>query len=273
MPRMDDDLLPIGRFGRLAGLSVGALRHYDEVDLLRPASVDPDTGYRSYRRDQLDDARTIVRLRELETPVETIRAYLAADDPAERRRLIVAHRRRTEARTVRLQRVVHQLGQMTMEEPGAMTTQLPSELDPATERSLATDLFNHTWRLLELPDRTPVQDDEMLHAAHASRHHWGRVGDATNLAIGEWQCARVYAVLGRGEPSVHHAQRSLEICEANGLRDFQIAAAYEALARAYATYGDSAALREWKSRAEAALAGIADPDDREIIAGDIATLP
>jgi hypothetical protein len=58
MPRMDDDLLPIGRFGRLAGLSVGALRHYDEVDLLRPASVDPDTGYRSYRRDQLDDART-----------------------------------------------------------------------------------------------------------------------------------------------------------------------------------------------------------------------
>lgn len=111
---MDDDLLPIGRFARLAGLSVGALRHYDEVDLLRPARVDPATGYRSYRRDQLDDARTIVRLRELETPVETIRAFLAADDPGERRRLVDGDRRQTKARTVRLQRVERQLGQMTM---------------------------------------------------------------------------------------------------------------------------------------------------------------
>ena len=36
-----DDLLTIGRFARLAGLSVGALRHYDELDLLRPAGTDP----------------------------------------------------------------------------------------------------------------------------------------------------------------------------------------------------------------------------------------
>lgn len=266
-------MLPIGRFARLAGLSVGALRHYDEVDLLRPARVDPETGYRSYRRDQLDDARTIVRLRELETPVETIRGFLAADDPAERRRLIEGHRRRTEARTVRLQRVVHQMGQMSMEDSGAMTTKLPTELDPATERALAADLFNHTWRLLELPDRTPAQDDEMVHAAHASRHHWGRVGDASNLAIGEWQCSRVYAGLGRGEPALHHARRSVEICEANGLADFQIASAYEAMARAYATAGDTAGLREWKAKASAALNHIADDDDREIIAGDIATLP
>ena len=39
--RSMDDLLTIGRFARLAGLSVGALRHYDELDLLRPARIDP----------------------------------------------------------------------------------------------------------------------------------------------------------------------------------------------------------------------------------------
>lgn len=43
------DLIPIGRFARLAGLSIGALRHYDELDLLRPADVDRFTGYRRYR--------------------------------------------------------------------------------------------------------------------------------------------------------------------------------------------------------------------------------
>ena len=50
---MDDDLRSIGRFARLAGLSVGALRHYDELDLLRPADIDRFTGYRRYRRAQL----------------------------------------------------------------------------------------------------------------------------------------------------------------------------------------------------------------------------
>ena len=81
---MDDDLLSIGRFARLAGLSVGALRHYDELDLLRPAEVDAFTGYRRYRREQLETARTIARLRELELPLDEIREVLAIDDPAER---------------------------------------------------------------------------------------------------------------------------------------------------------------------------------------------
>ena len=73
MSAMDDDLLSIGRFARLAGLSVGALRHYDEQDLLRPAEIDRFTGYRRYRRIQLDTARTIARLRDLELPLDEIR--------------------------------------------------------------------------------------------------------------------------------------------------------------------------------------------------------
>ena len=52
-----EQLMPIGRFARLTGLTVKALRHYDEVGLLRPAAVDPDTGYRSYAPDQFDVRR------------------------------------------------------------------------------------------------------------------------------------------------------------------------------------------------------------------------
>ncbi len=48
----EPELLSIGRFARLTGLSIGALRHYDEMGLLPPAAVSPETGYRSYRRDQ-----------------------------------------------------------------------------------------------------------------------------------------------------------------------------------------------------------------------------
>ena len=57
------------------------------------------------------------------------------------------------------------------------------ELDHATRRALAIGLFNYTWTLLENPDRTPEQDDEMLHAAHASRYHWGEVGEPANLVL------------------------------------------------------------------------------------------
>ncbi|HEX2756107.1 MAG TPA: MerR family transcriptional regulator [Candidatus Limnocylindrales bacterium] len=89
---MDDDLLSIGRFARLAGLSVGALRHYDELDLLRPADIDRFTGYRRYRRVQLETARTIARLRDLELPLDEIREVLAMDDPAEQRRRLATHR-------------------------------------------------------------------------------------------------------------------------------------------------------------------------------------
>jgi len=269
-----NELLSIGRFARLTGLTVGALRHYDELDLLRPARVDPSSGYRLYRRDQLETARSIVRLRDLEVPLETIRDLLATDDPSRQRELLRDHRTRIEARTARLQRVLHVLGQITATEADPMTAQATTaDLDPASRRKLAADLFNHVWTLLETERRTPAQDDEMLHAAHASRFHWGEVGGPDRLARGEWQCARVYSVLGRAEPALWHARRCLAIVEANGIADFDMAAAYEAMSRAHLTAGDRTEMAAWKARATAALDGIADPDDREIIEGDLATLP
>ena len=277
MDDRDRDLLTIGRFARLAGLSVGALRHYDELDLLRPARIDPETGYRLYRRDQLETARTIVRLRDLEVSLETIRDVLASDDPAGRRRLLLDHRARIEARTFRLQRVLHILGQLASEGPADMTatTEAAADLDPTTRRALAADLFNHTWTLLEKPDRTSAEDDEMIHAAHASRYHWGEVqdGEPVNLARGEWQCSRVYAVLGRAEPALWHARRCLAINEAAGSADWDIASAYEAMARAFLAAGDLAETAAWKAKATAALDGIATAEDREVIESDLATLP
>jgi len=149
----------------------------------------------------------------------------------------------------------------------------PPELDQATRRALAVGLFNHTWTLLDMPSRTIAQDDEMIHTAHASRFHWAEVGAAVNLARGEWLCSRVYAVLGRAEPALHHARRCLELTESNPDReDWDLAAACEAMARAELVAGDRPAASSWQARARAALAGIRDAEDRSPIEADLDSL-
>ncbi len=148
----------------------------------------------------------------------------------------------------------------------------PTVLDPAQHRAVGVALFNAVWEMLDAPDRTPAEDDQMVHAAHASRWHWSQAGEHAGdqqRAVGEWQCSRVYSVLGRGEPALHHARASVAICEATGLGDWVVAAAYEALARASAVAGDPEEARAWLVRARAATAAIADPEDREVIDSDL----
>jgi DNA-binding transcriptional MerR regulator/effector-binding domain-containing protein len=58
-------MFSIGEFARLGTVSVRTLRHYDEIGLLRPAKVDPGTGYRGYSADQLGQLNRIVALKEL----------------------------------------------------------------------------------------------------------------------------------------------------------------------------------------------------------------
>jgi DNA-binding transcriptional MerR regulator len=108
MKGMDGDLLAIGRFGRLTGLTVATLRHWDAEGLLRPAAVDPHTGYRRYRADQEPTARTIAALRDLDLPVGVVRQLFHAE-PAVRDDVLRAHRSRLEARAFRLNFALHQL--------------------------------------------------------------------------------------------------------------------------------------------------------------------
>jgi lipopolysaccharide biosynthesis protein len=145
-------------------------------------------------------------------------------------------------------------------------------IDDAARRQLAIDLFNHVWTLIGTPDRTREQDTEMIHAAHASRHHWGRGGHARQLRARRWQVSRVYSVLGRGEPALVHARLCLDTCVEHGIGDFDIAYAHEAMARAYRLLGDEAESTAHAEEARRASAGIADPEHREHAMEDIAEL-
>jgi hypothetical protein len=145
---------------------------------------------------------------------------------------------------------------------------------PEEERQLGVDLFNRAWTLMETDERTAEQDDELINTAHASAYHWAQVGTPANRARSEWQLSRVYTVLGRSEPALHHARRCREICEAHpeAIEDWDLPYAHEALARAHALAGEAdeagrhaAAARELAARVEGA-------EDREHLEEDLATL-
>jgi DNA-binding transcriptional MerR regulator len=70
------DLMSIGEFARLSRLSAKALRLYDELGLLPPAQVDPDSGYRWYAAGQLDSARLVASLRQIGVPLAQITVIL-----------------------------------------------------------------------------------------------------------------------------------------------------------------------------------------------------
>lgn len=142
------------------------------------------------------------------------------------------------------------------------------ELD---HRQLGVDLYNATWKLLEQESRTPADDDAMLNATHASAYHWSRAAGAgpENAARGHWQISRVNAVLGRGEAAVYHAERCLQHCTENSIGDWDLASAYEALARAHKVAGNDGEHRRNLALGREALAQIADAEDREHIAEDL----
>ena len=148
-----------------------------------------------------------------------------------------------------------------------------SPADTESQRRQAAALFNEVWTLLDREDRSPADDDRMLHAAHASRYLWGEAGSPVHAVRGEWQCSRVYAVLGRVEPALHHARRCFELCEAaHDVEDFDLPFALEALARAHALAGDDVESARWLAMALAAAERIADADDRRIVMRDLSTI-
>jgi DNA-binding transcriptional MerR regulator len=88
--------ISIGEFARRSRLSLKALRLYDERGVLVPSRVDQASGYRYYGSAQLDQARLVLMLRQLQLPLATIKELLACD-PAEAAARIAEHWRDAEA--------------------------------------------------------------------------------------------------------------------------------------------------------------------------------
>lgn len=132
------DRLTIGEFSRITHLSIRMLRRYHEQDLLVPAEVDPDTGYRYYSPAQIRPALTVRRFRDLDLPLADLRRFLAAEsadgpDDGTAQQVVAAHLRRLEDRLGRTQRAVEVLREL---------------LDPEAERAVTLEELplGASWR-------------------------------------------------------------------------------------------------------------------------------
>jgi hypothetical protein len=147
------------------------------------------------------------------------------------------------------------------------------DADRAEHERSAKQANRETWTLLEREDRTPADDEHMIHAAHASAFHWAVVGGALVSTRADWLLSHVYTVLGHAAPGRMYALRCLATCEREGIGDFDLAYAYEAMARSAAAAHDAKEAKEWRTKAERAGASIADPEDKEIFMGDLVAEP
>lgn len=77
-------MLKIGEFARLSKVSIKMLRHYDDIGLLRPFSVDADTGYRYYSADQLVQLNKILALKDCSFTLREIGSLLHHAETPER---------------------------------------------------------------------------------------------------------------------------------------------------------------------------------------------
>jgi len=139
-------------------------------------------------------------------------------------------------------------------------------------RKSAVEQFNLVWELLDNQERSPDDDARMIHAAHSSRFHWGEIGTALEKERGEWQISRVYSVLSIPEAALRHAKLCLDICMDNNIKDFDIAFAYEAMARASKTAGDKAESMKYRKLAKTAADGIEDAENRDYFLSELNTV-
>jgi DNA-binding transcriptional MerR regulator len=107
-------MLRIGMFSRITQASIGQLRYYDEVGLLKPAHTDPQTGYRYYELDQSQALKRILALKDLGLPLEDIARLLhEAPTPEDIRCLLQQQKAQIEQALCegreRLRRIEHHL--------------------------------------------------------------------------------------------------------------------------------------------------------------------
>lgn len=154
-----DGLLRIGEVARLLNLSVGTLRHYEQMGLLDPAYIDPASGYRYYGTRQLSTLNTIANLRVLDLPLAQIREFVATRDMDLMQRQLTQQQELIERKRRELERMSRKIDQRLALLHDALHAELDTireiespELRCAVlhERVNPTDAYALGWHIRQL---------------------------------------------------------------------------------------------------------------------------
>jgi hypothetical protein len=142
--------------------------------------------------------------------------------------------------------------------------QPPFDLAPA-HRWFAIEFNNAAWDLIEQPQRTADQTQQMLHFAHAAHLHWQSAGTALNRQRAENLLATVYLRAGDAPAALRHAERCLSLSAQNAKEEtpFDRATALGCAAQAHKLAGDHAQAQRLQTLAQSAAQAL-DADDRGV---------
>lgn len=134
----------------------------------------------------------------------------------------------------------------------------------AAHRWFAIELNNAIWDWLET-NTSAEPTDSIVHAAHASYHHWKQVGTVINEARAAVVVANVHATVGSGDAAHIWASECLRLLEQAGdqAQDWDWAFAHDSLARALALQSSPEAAAQ-AATATAAGEAIAEPGDKQV---------
>ena len=136
---------------------------------------------------------------------------------------------------------------------------------------MAIEMNNQTWSLLDKKDRNEQDDIRMINYAKTSLYHWKKSDkySIVNEQRGKWLISHVYAILGKSDEALSYAKETLKITEDNNLKDFDLAYAYEAMARAYSISNNQNKSKEWYKKAKIAGDLIEGEKDKEYFLLDL----
>ena len=110
--------------------------------------------------------------------------------------------------------------------------------DAAEEKNshsrFAKSTNQEVWKLLEKSRHSEDEKQRLIHAAHASCYHWSKVGGGLQKQRANWLISRVYVVAGDAPQALQYARICLDLTKGHSkeMMDFDLAYAYEAMARA-----------------------------------------
>ncbi|KZK75458.1 hypothetical protein PsW64_05364 [Pseudovibrio sp. W64] len=140
---------------------------------------------------------------------------------------------------------------------------------------IAIELNQRAWALLENESRSPEENDEMLHVAHASLWHWLQAGTKVHHQRGLWLVGRIHVLLGNREAAMRYARQTMDLTEVHqeDMADFDHAYASELLARATLLAGEEGEASVLFERAARLGQLIHGEQNRKIFFSDLEAIP